>query len=247
MLKRERLASLGSLVAGVAHEINTPLGYSLTVISHLQTQVEGTERSFAAGKLTRSELRDFLHLSHEAVGITIRGLERGATLVQRFKQLAIEVPQDSRRALALRSLLQSVAGSVQEQCDRRHIALRIECPVELTVLASEEALHQVLRELLQNALQHAFPGEQGGQITLRAQRVAQHKVQITVADDGIGMEQSVAASALEPFYTTRRHEGGVGLGLSTAHNQVLGQLNGELQLRSVAGQGTEIDLLLPAA
>ncbi|WP_225444276.1 ATP-binding protein [Pseudomarimonas arenosa] len=244
LLKRERLASLGGLVAGVAHEINTPLGYTLTVTSHLQQQIDTVQQTFNSGKLTRSELRQFLLEAAEALTISIRGLQRSATLVQRFKQLAIDRP-DSRSEVNLRSALQASAERLQDQLDPRGISVHIECPLELAVQCSENTLHSVLDQLLLNALQHAFPSE-GGRIAMSASRDDSGRFIIVVEDNGIGMDEATVRSALEPFYTTRRHQGGVGLGLSTAHNQVAGLLGGDLQLRSSPGRGTRVELTLPA-
>ncbi|HSX59381.1 MAG TPA: two-component regulator propeller domain-containing protein [Tahibacter sp.] len=245
LVEAEKLASLGGLVAGIAHEINTPLGVCLTAASHLQTQAAQLRTRLTSGELRRSELDEFQQAACEGSDIILRNLQRADRLVRSFKQTAVDQSSDAWRELDLEQSVRDtlvMLGPVLKTTPHR---IQIDATERLFVHTSPGALYQIVSNLVLNALQHAFVAGQVGTLTIRLLRDGE-EFGIDVADDGRGMDERERARVFEPFFTTRRSEGGSGLGLHIVHNLVTQVLGGRIVCASVEGRGTRFAIRWPA-
>jgi PAS domain S-box-containing protein len=245
LVEAEKLAALGRMVAGVAHEINTPLGSSLTVASALQRKAEQFAAEVARGNLRRSTLTGFLELVNDASTQLVTNLGRAAERVQSFKQVAADQSESHRRSFDAGELTAQVLSQFERQLGARGIALRLRCEGDLAMDSYPGPFGQVLTNLAVNAMTHAFAAGATGSIDVLLRAVDNAPVELVFADDGCGMAPDVERCAFDPFFTTRRHEGASGLGLHTVHSIVVDRLGGQLRLKSRPGGGTTLQLVLP--
>jgi PAS domain S-box-containing protein len=245
LIEAEKLAALGRMVAGVAHEINTPLGNGLTVASTLQRRAELFAAEVARGDLRRSTLSEFVKLISDASAQLVSNLGRAAERVQSFKQVAADQTQTHRRSFDASELTGQVLSQFAPQLRKRHIVLSLQCEPNLAMDSYPGPFGQALINLAVNSMTHAFSGGREGNIDVSV-RAAGHKyVEVLFADDGCGMAPDVERRAFDPFFTTRRHDGASGLGLHIVHSIVVDQLGGRLRLESKPGAGTSVQLIFP--
>jgi signal transduction histidine kinase len=250
LIEAEKLAALGRLVAGVAHEVNNPVGISLTVASALQRRNEQFAAEFAHGDLRRSSLNEFLRINHEAAEQLVANLNRAAELVQSFKQVAVDRNFSDRRQFNLRDLTEQVVTSLRPGLGKQNLSLSVDCPDDLQMNSYPGPYGQVLTNLFVNALAHAFPPggmtkDNPGRMEIRIAPAGSDMVEIIFADNGRGMSDDIRRRAFDPFFTTRRDQGGTGLGLHIVYNIVTSRLGGRITLTSQEGKGTQVRLLLP--
>ncbi|SDP01686.1 PAS domain S-box-containing protein [Afipia sp. GAS231] len=245
LIEAEKLAALGRLVAGVAHEINTPVGTSLTVASSLERKTAMVAEQLARGNLKRSTLNDFLEVSREASSQLVANLNRAANLIQSFKQVAADQSYSNQRIFDLGDLTAQLVTSLLPALRKQDLALHVECEPDLTMNSYPGPYGQVLTNLFLNSAAHAFPGGQGGNVDIRIRAAGDQHVEIFFSDDGCGMSLEVKRKAFDPFFTTRRDQGSTGLGLHIVHTLVTNCLGGSLRLDSEVGKGTSIQLILP--
>lgn len=241
----ERLASLGRVVAGVAHEVNTPLGVAVTAASVVDEQLVGLERGFSAGTLRRGELRAFLDEAGGAARLTATSLRRAVELVTHLKQTTVDqaLPQPRRLNIA-RHVTEVLAGLAPVL---RQVALRstVAADGDLEVTTCPGALTQIVTNLVNNAAAHAYEPGVGGDVAFSARRVDEAHVELACEDYGKGMTPEVLQRMYEPFFTTRRGTGGTGLGMHLVHNLVTSVLGGQIAATSTEGRGTRIVITLP--
>jgi PAS domain S-box-containing protein len=245
LIESEKLAALGRLVAGVAHEVNTPVGTSLTVASSLQQRTAAFAAEVAQGNLKRSSLNDFLETSREASAQLVANLQRAAELIQSFKQVATDRNHSSQRIFDLGDLTEQVATSLRPGLGKKNLTLNVACPADLIMNSYPGPYGQVLTNLFLNAVTHAFADGTAGSIDIKVQAAGDDAVDILFSDDGCGMNPHVRRNAFDPFFTTRRDQGSTGLGLHIVHTIVTNFLGGRLHLDSEPGKGTKIRLMLP--
>jgi PAS domain S-box-containing protein len=245
LIEAEKLAALGRLVAGVAHEVNGPVGISLTVASTLQRKVELFDAEIARGDLRRSSLSEFLELIRDATAQLVTNLGRAAERVQSFKQVARDQSRSQRRAFDAAELTDQVLSHLARELRERDIALDLHADPELTMDSYPGPFGQALTNLALNSMAHGFPDGRKGTITIRLRRAGSDHIEILFTDDGCGMAPDVRRRAFDPFFTTRRHEGASGLGLHIVHNIVVDRLGGSIKLDSEAGVGTSVQVVLP--
>jgi PAS domain S-box-containing protein len=245
LIEVEKLAALGRLVAGVAHEINNPVGTSLTVASALERKTALIVRELAQGTLKRSSLNDFLETSREASSQLVANLNHAAELIQSFKQVAADRNHSKQRTFDLGGLTEQIVMSLRPGLGKQNLALNVECQPDLTMNSYPGPYGQVLTNLFLNAVAHAFPEGEAGAIDIKVRASGTEHVEILFSDDGCGMDIGVRRKAFEPFFTTRRDQGNTGLGLHIVHNIVANCLGGRLNLDSEPGKGTKIRLILP--
>ena len=245
LVAREKMASLGQLVAGVAHEINTPVGVALTASSYLSERSDALRAAFAAGSLQRSELAAFIAQAHEASTMIGQNLTRASDLVRSFKQVSVDRSSDDRRRFNLHDSLRAVVSSMELTWKRRPIQLELECAPDIELDSFPGALGQVITNLIQNALLHAFDGARGGTMRLSAVPIGGDRVRISFEDDGNGIGAAELARVFEPFFTTRRAQGGSGLGLHIVFNLVTAQLGGRIEAGGQPGAGMRFVLTVP--
>lgn len=244
LVQQEKLASLGNLVAVVAHEINTPLGVSVTLGSQLQGEVESLADAVAEKRLRRGDLDEFLSQARDECEILNRNLRRAADLVQSFKQLSVDQTSERARAIPLTEYLRETLVSLDPLLKGHGVTATVDGPAGLIVPTRPGQLAQVLTNLVQNAVVHAFDGVDQPAIHIQVAGTPGGQATVTVSDNGRGMTADLAAQAFEPFFTTKQGAGGSGLGLHIVHNLVTGPLRGELTLDSLPGEGTRIHIAL---
>lgn len=244
LLQSEKLAALGALVAGVAHELNTPIGNAVTVASTL-VQTHQRFRAQAEQGLTRSALAQYLSDVGEGGQIVERNLARAAELIGSFKQLAADQTSSQRRPFALHELVQEIALAMRPAIRKTPIELQLQVPEGLRLDSYPGPLGQVLMNLINNALLHAFAGRSSGTITVQAQRLEGGWLHLSVSDDGCGIAPENQQKVFDPFFTTKLGRGGSGLGLHITYTLVSGLLGGRIALDSALGRGSCFALTLP--
>ena len=241
LVQAEKLASLGAMVAGISHELNTPIGNTLTVARTLQDQVRSIQAAIAQSELRRSTLDDFLQGLEEISGIITRSSSRAAALIQSFKQVAIDRTTEQRREFGVAGLCEDIVASVKAGMHKTPVTITLDIPADLRCDSYPGPLGQVLTNLLQNAMVQAFGERTDGHIGLAAvldHSGARPMVIITVTDDGVGMSAHTQSHAFDPFFTTRFGQGGSGLGLSVSHSIATSTLEGNLSVASQPGKGS---------
>ncbi|MES2015280.1 MAG: GAF domain-containing sensor histidine kinase [Pseudomonadota bacterium] len=244
LVRQEKLASLGRLVAGVAHEINTPLGICVTATSHLVQELKLTREEMAAGEMTEESLQQFFDIVDQSLKIMTTNTQRAATLVRSFKQVAVDQSSDGLRRFRLKTYLGEVLLSLQPRLKGRAVTLELDCPDELELDSFPGAVSQVVTNMVINSLVHGFEAGQPGVIRI-AVRVDGDQVLFDYSDDGAGMDQATLGQLFDPFFTTRRGQGGSGLGAHILYNLVTGPLGGSVKADSAPGQGLRYRLKFP--
>ncbi|WP_245321954.1 ATP-binding protein [Bradyrhizobium sp. LTSPM299] len=245
LIDAERLAALGGLVAGVAHEVNNPIGISLTVASSFARRAEMFENDLKTEPLRRSKLDEFVRTSRDASQQLVANLQRAGELIQSFKQVAVDRSHAERRPFNLGEATDQIVSSLRPVLKKAATALSVDVPEGLLIDGYPGAYGQILTNLFLNAVNHAFADGRSGTITITARARGADDVEIIFADDGAGMTPDVQRQAFDPFFTTRRNEGGTGLGLHIVYNLVTQQLGGRMMLESRVGQGTTFRIIMP--
>lgn len=246
LIDAERLAALGGLVAGVAHEVNNPIGISLTVASSFARRTEIFEAQLRGdGALRRSQLEEFVQSSRDAAQQLVANLQRAGELIQSFKQVAVDRSHAERRQFSLSEATDQIIASLRPVLKRSPITLQVDVPEGLLLDGYPGSYGQILTNLFLNAANHAFADGRAGTITVSARPRGTEDIEIIFADDGAGMTPDVQRQAFDPFFTTRRNEGGTGLGLHIVYNLVTQQLGGRMMLESKLGQGTTFRIIMP--
>lgn len=246
LVQTEKQAALGRLVAGVAHELNTPIGNALTVASTVEGQTQAMCETLERGALRRSELDDYLASTARACQLLGRSPARGLELVSSFKGVAVDQASMRRRRFDLAAAVEELAATLRPTIKGTALRLTLDIPAGIDMDGYPGALAQVLTNMVQNALVHAFPQrDQAGEIQIAA-RTEGGSVLLRVHDDGVGIPETHAERIFEPFFTTRLGRGGSGLGLHIAFTLVTGVLGGRIELMRPKGRpGTEFLVTLP--
>lgn len=245
LIEAEKLAALGSLVAGVAHEVNNPVGISLTVASSLARRCQEFAAEIEAGPMRRSRLTEFVEGNRDAADQLVANLHRAGELIQSFKQVAVDRSHAERRKFDLKESTEQIITSLKPSLKRSQLRLVIDVPSGILMNSYPGPFGQVLTNLFLNAVNHAFPDEAGGTISVVARTSGADQVHMIFRDDGVGMPEEVQRQAFDPFFTTRRGEGGTGLGLHIVYNLITRKLGGRIVLSSRPGEGTTFRISLP--
>lgn len=245
LIETERLAALGGLVAGVAHEISSPIGTSLTVASTLAHRSADFTDQIASRQVRRAMLVEFADGCRVAAEQLVANLQRAAGLIQSFKQVAVDRSSDDRRAFDLKFATEQVTASVRPRLLKSQSSLAIEIPSDIIMDSFPGPYGQVLTNLIFNALTHGFADRLGGHILIKARRLGMDQVEITFSDDGSGIPEEFQRRIFDPFFTTRRAHGNTGLGLHIVYNIVTQRLGGRITLVSTSGKGTIFCVTLP--
>lgn len=244
VIQSEKLASLGQLVAGVAHEINTPIGIAVTAASFLETTTQGLEELFASGKMKRSDFEEYLDQARESSLLILKNLERAAQLIQSFKKVAVNQSAENIYPFNLNDYLHEIMTSLGPQLRKTRIEYAIECPEQLTVTSAPSAISQIVINLVMNSLTHAYEPNEKGQLSLTVKDLGD-KVELRYSDNGKGIPQEIIDKIFDPFFTTKRGSGGSGLGLNIVHNLTTSMLKGTVRCTSVVGKGTSFFVVFP--
>lgn len=241
LMQTERLASLGSTVAGIAHELNTPIGNVVTVASSLGELAHRVVDGVAAGTLKKSELTSFLEATSSMCDLMLRSSTRAADLIASYKQVAIDQTSEQRRQFSLSTVVSDVLMTLKPQFKHSRIDVIVSIPETLTCDSFPGPLSQVVTNLLLNTVKHAFEGRESGTVTISAVESV-GRISLTVKDNGIGMDEATLVHVFDPFFTTKLGHGGSGLGLAISHRIATTVLSGTLTAHSQPGMGAEFEL-----
>ena len=245
LVQTEKLAALGRLVAGVAHEINTPVGTSLTVASAFINKAKLFEADVAAGGVRRSALTDFVASGREAASQIMLNLNHAVDLIQSFKQVAADRNVADRRRFDLGEVTEQIIKGLRFGLQRNNVTVNVACEPNLAMHSYAGPYGQVLTNLVINSAVHAFPDGAKGSVQITAQALGKDNVEVLLSDDGCGMSPEVRRHVFDPFFTTRRDQGSTGLGLHIVHNIVTNRLGGRINLESKPGAGTKFRIVVP--
>ncbi|WP_338849580.1 ATP-binding protein [Massilia sp. W12] len=245
LVAQEKLAALGSLVAGVAHELNSPIGNSLMIASSFQDQTDDIRVRLERQQLRHAELVTFLQEAQEASTLILRGLTNAADLVNSFKQVAVDRTTAQRRCFDLAKTCHEIVATMMSQIRSNGHQITLDIPAEIKMTSYPGPLGQVLTNLINNAMLHGFDGMPNGQMKLLARQDHPGRVMLQFSDNGRGIPPQHKKRIFDPFFTTKLGQGGTGLGLSISYNIVSSLLHGHLQVQSEVNQGTVFMLDLP--
>jgi signal transduction histidine kinase len=245
LIETERLAALGRLVAGVAHELNSPIGISLTVASTLASRCAHFADQIVSGPVRRSRLAEFTDGCRDAANQLAANLERAGELIQSFKQVVADRSHVDRRVFDLKLATEQIVASVRPGLPKYRDSLALEMPSDIVMDSYPGAYGQVLTNLIFNAVTHGFVDGLGGHVLIEARRHGSDQVEITFSDDGSGIPEEIQRHVFDPFFTTGRAQGCLGLGLYIVHNLVTDRLGGRITLVSAPGEGTTVCMTLP--
>ncbi|MDV6316065.1 ATP-binding protein [Idiomarina sp. HP20-50] len=246
LVESEKMASLGDMVAGIAHEVNTPIGLSVTASTLLQDKLTVMQEKFDEKRISTSEFERFLSDCDENLQIIYRNLGRAADLVTSFKQVAVDQSSEIDRDIHLPSFLNDVLISVKpRRLDLEKFPIHIACPSNLTVRAKAGPLNQVLMNLIVNSMIHAFDGYDSGQINISFNMLSDNELEMVYSDNGKGVPGDISRKIFDPFVTTKRGSGGSGLGLHLVYNLVTQVLGGSIHFFSEEKNGVEFIVRFP--
>jgi two-component system NtrC family sensor kinase len=242
LIQSEKLASLGALVAGVAHEINTPVGIALSCASHLADATRDMQALFEKDDIGVEDFERYMATASDTARLILGNCERAASLIRSFKQVAVDRTSSERRRFDLKSVIEETLESLKPQIRLGGHQAEIDCPPGIVIDGYPGALSQVLANLAQNALAHAFDSGTSGLLRIEACALEAGRVRLVFADNGKGIPPQHLGRIFDPFFTTKRGAGGSGLGLHIVYNLVTGPLGGAIDVASAPGQGTRFTL-----
>lgn len=246
LVEREKMAALGGLIAGVAHEINTPIGTGITASSFLQDRSAEIQKSYRNSEMTAPDMEKYLQTVQESSELILNNLNRAAALVRSFKQIAVDQNIDEKRLFNGRSYIESLLLSLRPTYKRRAVKVSLECPENLMMFCNPGAISQIVANLIQNTLVHGYAESGGGPILIKVEEQDDRR-RIIYSDEGAGIDPANLRKIFEPFYTTKRGDaGGTGLGLHVVYNLVTRSLNGTILCNSAPGEGAEFIIDFPA-
>ena len=236
LIEAEKNAALGGLVAGIAHEINTPLGITVTASSSLREVTDDLNDKFSAGAMTRSDLESaILHLQ-DCAQIILKNSNRAADLISSFKQIAVDQASYERRTFKFKAYIEEIIFTLQPQIKKSNISIKVKCDNEFMVDSYPGAIAQVISNLVLNALLHAYKDKNEGCILISFSKMDE-RIELNFSDDGKGISPDHISKIFNPFYTTNRNAGGSGLGLHIISNIVTNSLQGRITCQSELGKG----------
>lgn len=243
-VEREKMAALGNMVAGVAHEINTPIGISITASSYLELKNQEITDLLQQGKMKKSDLDKYLETSNEVLSTIMANLNRASELICSFKQVAADETSEVKREFDVGDYMEAVVTSLRPYIRKTSHTVTINCKKGLVVNSYPGALAQIITNLIENSIVHAYDQGVAGNIRIDVDETNENIV-ITYSDDGKGMDRSVVKKIYEPFFTTNRGGGGTGLGMNIVYNIVTQTFAGTIGCKSKVGGGTVFVITIP--
>lgn len=244
LVQSEKMAALGELVAGVAHEINTPVGVGVTAASFLDTKTKEIRKIYDSGELKRGELENFLQVVEEVSNSILINMERAAELISSFKQVAVDQSSETRRKFKLKEYIDEILLSLKPRYKKTGHQIQINCDDDIELNSFPGVFSQILNNLIMNSLIHGFEDIQEGIIRIEIRR-EKDQVKFIYKDNGRGMTPEQKEKVFDPFFTTRRTKGGTGLGMSIVFNLVTQTLKGDITCESSIGKGVVFTIIFP--
>ncbi len=243
LIESEKMASLGNLVAGISHEINTPVGIGVAATSSLNSRTELIVELFKEKKMKQSDLEEYLMTTKEAANLIQSNLTRTANLVKSFKRVSVDEMTDEKRVFKLKEYMQEVVTSMASETSGREIKLDINCAEDLEINSYPSAFVQIITNMMRNVLMYAYKPNELAEVNICAQKI-EDKLHFTFSDKGAGMSDEVRQKVFNPFFTTNM-QAGKGLGMTLVYNTVNKQLQGEISCQSSEGKGTMFKIVVP--
>lgn len=244
LIESEKMALLGSLVAGVAHEINTPIGIGVTLSSSLTGRTEKIKSLWDENKLTKKHVNEYIDLVEEVSKMLSRTMKQAADLIQSFKLVAVDQSVENERSFDLCEYTHEILNSLGSKFSRANIEVIVNCEDSIVISSYPGTFYQIMTNLLMNSLTHGYDGLESGQINIHLQDKDDH-VEIVYQDDGHGITEEDMSHIFDPFFTTKRHKGGTGLGLNIVNNLIYQKLKGQMTCSSTYGEGVEFRIVIP--
>ena len=244
LIESEKMAGLGSLVAGIAHEINTPIGIGVTAVTHLESISEEIIQIYRMGKIKKSELEGFFEVLSESCKMILNNLGRASELIMSFKEVAIDQASESKRRFNLKQYMEEILLSLKPKYKKTKHRILLDCPAHLELNSYPGAFSQIITNFLMNSLIHGFEGIDEGIVKIDINRENEIIV-LKYSDNGKGIERREVNKVFDPFYTTKRGKGGTGLGLNVVYNLVYQKIGGTMECKSKAGEGTSFTIRIP--
>ena len=246
LIETEKMASLGRLVAGVAHELNTPIGICVTAASHLEENTKEIRRIIQDGSIGKTRLANFLESANQLSSLMLSNLERAAALIGNFKLVAVDISSEMERAFNLIDYVESTITSLHPAIKNTNTTISVIGDRAINIYTCPGTISQIITNLIMNSLIHAFTDDMAGKITIEIV-IEGNQVVVRYTDNGVGMPDEIRRVIFEPFFTTKRAAGGSGLGLSIIYNLVNQNLDGSISCQSEVGLGTTFTIYLPLA
>ena len=244
LVQSEKMAAIGGLVAGVAHEINTPIGIAVSAASHLEDKTGEFVKKVESKKLKRSGLDSYAKTASDSSNLILKNLSGAVKIVQGFKQVAVDQTSGERREFKLKPYIEDVLLSLKPKLKKTDHLITVNCPEDLILDSFPGALSQIITNLVMNSLIHGFEEMDAGEITFDAAR-ENGSVLLTYRDNGKGMDEKALSKIFDPFFTTKRSQGGSGLGMHIVHNLVTQTLGGTISCKSEPGNGIMLRIQIP--
>lgn len=244
LIEAEKMASLGNMVAGAAHEINTPLGVSITAASHLQNMIKNTDGTFKENKLKKSDLESFFGQSNESSDIILNNLNRAGEFVQNFKKLAVDQISEEKRVFNLKEYLNGIVLNLYPELKKTSLSVKINCDEKINLNSYPGIFAQIITNLITNSIHHGFDKNEEGVISIDID-TSDNQLIILYSDNGKGINKGNLPKIYDPFFTTNRANGGSGLGLNITYNLISRKLNGKINCTSELGKGVIFTIKLP--
>ncbi len=244
LIQNEKMASLGSLVAGVAHEINTPIGNSYTSSTFLFDELQKIKKKFDTNSITQKDFQMFLDDNHQFLSAININLERASKLIKSFKMIAVDQSNKHLAKVEIKQYTKDILLSLKSLTQHKSININLICKEEIETQLYGGDYSQVITNLVQNSITHAFKDRKNGEITIRIEDKSS-KFWVSVCDDGIGITNKNLKKIFEPFFTTNRENGGSGLGLNIVENIVIASLDGRITCKSTTKKGTCFTIKIP--
>jgi len=236
LVQTEKMAALGRLVAGIAHEVNTPIGIGVTAASHLKKEIKIFNENYKNESLTKNTFEDFIETSVQSSDILLNNLERAANIIQNFKQVSVDQSSDKIRSFFLKEYLESIIINLKPSLKQSYPLIEILCPQSLQIESNPGAFYQIFTNLIMNSVIHGFEEKEEGHIIIEVHPKG-NDIEIIYKDDGKGMSKENLSKIFDPFFTTRRSLGGSGLGTHIIYNLVTQKLHGTITAKSEEDEG----------
>jgi PAS domain S-box-containing protein len=244
LVESEKMAALGALVSGISHEINTPIGVSVTAASYLELQTQKFMAQYGANALKRSDLDQYVKVAQESTAIMLSNLNRAAHLIKSFKQVAVDRSTEEKRRFNLKDYLEDILLSLRPHLKKTQHTVTVNCPDHLELTSYPGAFSQIISNLIMNSLIHGFEDQEHGTITIDI-AVNPLSLHLTYRDNGKGIADEHLPKIFEPFFTTKRSQDNTGLGMHIVYNLVTQQLNGTIACESARGKGATFSIAVP--
>lgn len=245
LVQAEKMAALGGLVAGIAHEINTPIGITVTSASFLSDETDKVATLYKQGELGGDELETYFETAKQSTQLMTINCQRAADLIHSFKQISVDQTSDNLREFNLKNYLEEILLSLRPALKKTLIKIELDCLPSLLIFGYPGALSQIVTNFVMNSLLHAYEPHQVGTIKLTVTLFSADRIELRYSDDGKGIRNDIQSKIFDPFFTTQRGNGGSGLGLHVVYNLVYQVLNGSLQINSIEGKGTTFIVNFP--